>query len=209
MKKNNGYFWINSQNKVTELVLAREENYLRNEGQDPFTRQNCIDIPVNRDLKVRNVKEAIIENAVCINKLIYHEKMHVQKLLERAQLTGNMEMKMVSRAVCGNEAMAYLYYQDEIQGLASQINLSDTELDLLFKEAKKISFAQLKELSESKDEIKMNSSVLSEMARKCGIENIETKKLALVLEKQMKINKGELSGPTVEDICERRIPGLF
>jgi hypothetical protein len=60
LKQKNGYFWINSQNKVTELVLVREENYLRNEGEDPYTRQNCIDIKKSKE-DARIKKEAELE----------------------------------------------------------------------------------------------------------------------------------------------------
>jgi len=57
LKQKNGYFWINGQNKVTELVLVRDESYLRNEGEDPYTRQNCQDIQRTRE-EDRTKKEA-------------------------------------------------------------------------------------------------------------------------------------------------------
>jgi hypothetical protein len=61
LKQKNGYFWINSQNTVTELVLVREENYLGNEGEEPYTRQKCQDILKNREdarLKQEAVKRS-------------------------------------------------------------------------------------------------------------------------------------------------------
>lgn len=57
LKRKNAYFWINSQGKVSELVLVREVNYLRNEGEDPYTIQNCIDIQRIRE-EVRSKQEA-------------------------------------------------------------------------------------------------------------------------------------------------------
>lgn len=209
LKKNNSYFWINNQNKVTELVLVREEKYLMNEGEDPYTRDSCTEIPKERELKVKNIKNEIIEHTVCVNKIIYHERLHVQRLLDQARLSGNQQMKMIARAVCGNDAMAYLYHHDQINSLARKINLSDSDLDLLFKEAKEISFSQVQQFSESKNEIKLHSDVLTEMASQCGIKNIESGELSKVIQKQMRITNGEEAGYTIEQICNREIPGLF
>ena len=92
LKKNNGYFWIDSQNKVTELVLAREESYLRSEGEDPYTRQNCQDIPKNRE-EARLKKEAELERQGISNGtyICYQETM-TDKYTDRETRTNGYGM---------------------------------------------------------------------------------------------------------------------
>jgi hypothetical protein len=162
----------------------------------------------NMQTKSDNYRKQIINHSVCINKLIYHEKLFVQKLMDQARLTGNDQMKSAARAQCGYDALAYLYYHNEISKLQSQHNISSNELSLLFKEAQKISYAQLLERSGSKDN-SLTPEILSELKRPCSMENIESSKMANILKNLVKIDNGEASGPTVEQICSRQIPGLF
>ena len=194
------FLLVEWNNKINEEIKEKEE-LARVEKENKIKLEAKIE-------EEKNVRSEIISNAICANKLIYHEKMHVQNLIDKGKTSGNYEMVVSAQMKCLMEAYALKYFFNEIEDLRKKIGLNDDELSKLFEEAKILSFSELKALSTSTTELNMPSYKLTEMADVCT-NKVDDKKRAELIAEEIKIIKNEIQGFTAKQICNKEIPGTF